>query len=497
MRKTLLLAAALAAYGLTLAGSFHFDDYSLFSDPVITSASGWWRVWLPHQTRPLTWFSFWLNYRLGGNDPILYHAFNLALHLAAVWLAAGVLMRLLPERAAWIAAALFAIHPIQSEPVAYVFARAIVLATVFCLLSLDSWLRGRHWIAVAWFALALLAKEECAAFPVFLLLLHLTSARARRELAPIGAMMLLSLAAGLRVIWAMAVTPGAQSAQSAGITPWTYLLTQGPVILRYLRLLAIPWGFSADPGVLPVTDWRAGAAWLALAALALAAGWRFKGRREGFWFLGGMLLLLPSSSIFPVADLAVDRRLYLPMLAFSACAGLLLQRIDRRVLAAAALVLIGLSAHRSWVWRSEESLWTEAVERAPWKVRPKLQLARAVDPGRALALLAQARQLAPRDPDIPAEQGRVYLENGRPDMALAAFGRELALAPSDAKALNNRGAALLALGQKDAARADFERALAKDPCFFNARLNLRILGGAPPPAANCSYTPEQQKMLAF
>ena len=90
----LVIAAALAAFGLTVAGSFHFDDYSLLSDPAITSPGGWLEVWRPVQTRPLTWFTFWLNYQAGGANPAGYHAVNLALHAACAALLLRVLRRL-------------------------------------------------------------------------------------------------------------------------------------------------------------------------------------------------------------------------------------------------------------------------------------------------------------------------------------------------------------------------------------------------------------------
>ena len=100
--------------------------------PPCESARGWIEVWAPLQTRPLTYFTFWLNRQIGGGDPLGYHLFNLLFHLGAVLLAWECLRRLLPERAALIAGVLFALHPIQSEAVNYVWARSIVLASLFC-----------------------------------------------------------------------------------------------------------------------------------------------------------------------------------------------------------------------------------------------------------------------------------------------------------------------------------------------------------------------------
>src|SRR5215467_14403686 len=134
--RLLLLGAALAAFGASLGSGFHFDDYAIFSDPVLRSPMGWLEVWAPRQTRPLAYFTFWLNQQIGGGDPLGYHLFNLALHLGAVMLAWKCLRRLLPERTAMAAAALFAVHPIQAEAVNYVWARSSVLAALLCLAAL-------------------------------------------------------------------------------------------------------------------------------------------------------------------------------------------------------------------------------------------------------------------------------------------------------------------------------------------------------------------------
>jgi len=495
----ILLFLTLVVFGASLGASFHFDDYAILSDPILTSPSGWWQVWGPMQTRPLAWFTFWVNYRLGGRNPAGYHAVNLALHLSAVLLLFLLLRDLLPRKAAFIAAAIFALHPIQAEPVLYVFARPILLATVFCLLSLRAWSKERRWTAVPWFALALLAKEECVAFPLFLWLSDTMSENFTetkglhpvfRTLCPKApwatlAMLGLSLAAGLRVIYATAVVHGAGAGFQAGISPARYLAAQGWVILRYLRLLVLPWGFNVDPEI--HAHWIA---WIGVAALVGLALWR-----RIFWFLGGLVLLAPSSSIFPVADLAADRRMYLPMIGFSAAAGLLLSKVDRRIPIGIALLLAALSFGRARVWQTEESLWSEAVRLSPGKVRPKIQLARAVPPARALGLLEEANRIAPDDPLVASEIGRMYMQLGDPARALAEFGRELALSPGAPAALNNRGAALLALGQDAAARQDFERALERDPCFFDARFNLKRLGVETPPPAECRYTSEQERLL--
>ena len=472
--RLLLIGAALAAFGASLGSGFHFDDYAIFADPVLRSPMGWLGVWAPRQTRPLAYFTFWLNQQIGGGDPLGYHLFNLALHLGAVMLAWKCLRRTVGERAGLVAAMIFAIHPLQAESVNYVWARPILLAALLCFASLAAWLDGRRWLAVIWFALALLAKEECAAFPVVIAWIEW---RARKPIAwgPVGAMLALSLAAGVRVVWATAVTPGAPAGFQAGISPGQYLLAQGPVILRYLQLLVVPYGFTVDPDM-RVSVWLAVLAWVLLIGCCIYLFRRAGSEACVTWIAAGFILLAPSSSIFPAADLAADRRMYLPMLAFAAAAGLLLARVRSwAALAAVGAVLVGLSIQRSHVWMSDELLWSEAVGRAPGKVRPKIQLARALPAAKALDLLGKAREQHPYEPAIPAETGRILLAEGQPDAALGEFGRALALSPGDARYVNNRGAALLALGQVEAARADFERALRMDPNLAEAKENLAKL----------------------
>src|SRR5437879_11056021 len=115
MRARLLVAgAALLAFGASLGGGFHFDDYAIFADPVLKSPSGWLGIWSLARTRPLSYFTFWLNYLAGGQDPLGYHLFNLALHIGAAVVLYECLRNLVGEHAGLAGAMLFAVHPIQT-----------------------------------------------------------------------------------------------------------------------------------------------------------------------------------------------------------------------------------------------------------------------------------------------------------------------------------------------------------------------------------------------
>jgi tetratricopeptide (TPR) repeat protein len=491
--RLLLVAAALLAFGGALWAPFQFDDFSLLNGAALDSPAGWRQVFTLEQTRPLTFLSFWLNVQ-AGSAPWAFHLVSLLLHLGCVWLAAEVLEELLPLRAAMLGAALFAIHPLQTEAVVYVFARATLLAALFSLAGLRAWLKGRLWAAAPWFALALLAKEEVAAFPLLLALLEWGTSRRKQALGPVAVMAGLSLAAGLRAVYAAGAVAGSGAGPQAGVTPFEYFSYQGVAILRYLWLLMAPLGLTVDAEV-RVAPIVASLAWGVIAVVVILSWKTVRAAQAGFWILGGLILLLPSSSVFPASDLAADRRMYLPMLCFCGLVGFLLARADWRLLTAYVTVLMILSVSQTQVWQSPQALWMAASRQAPDKVRPKRQLARVLPAEQAVELLEQARQTAPDDAGLATDLGVALLRAGKPELALGEFGRALALEPGSATALHNRGLALLMLGQREAAQADFRRALEKDPCLFDALLSLHRLGAAVEAAPKCRWTRAQSAAL--
>jgi protein O-mannosyl-transferase len=457
--KFLLWFAAVLAFGACIFAAFEFDDFALFSKSPVMLPERWIDCF--RQTRPLTELSFWLNDALFGRSPFSWHVIGLLLHLAIVALVFDVLRKLIGDRAGLIASLIFAVHPMMTEPVAYVFARATLLATLFSLLAMRDWIAGRFWLATMWFGVAMLAKEECAALPLVLVLLPVL-----RNWRAFSAMLAVAAAAGIRTVLAAAAIQGSGAGAQAGVSPLAYFESQGLVIWRYLRLVVIPWGFSIDPAIVRPPLWIGIAAWAALAVVCLLP---LRGR---FWFWMGLLLLAPSSSIFPAADLAADRRMYLPMIAFAALAGGLLEKVNRRVIGALAFGLIAISIRYSILWMHPQSLWSEAKRLAPQATRPRIQLARSLPPAQGLEELKDT----PEDESVFTERGRLLLTLARPAEALAAFGRALALNPNDARAISNRAVALAALGSREAAVVEFQRALAKDGCLSDARENLLKLG---------------------
>lgn len=484
-------------------GVFHLDDYALLVDPAITSPNGWLDCFHWTQTRPLTWLSFWANYQMFGEWAGGYLALNLLLHATNSALLRITFARVVPVDVASGAALLFAVHPFAVEPVNYVFARAILLATMFSLLAMRAWFNGNFWRALGWFTLGMLAKEESAALPIFFLIYEWSTrnrASKVKQWIAIAAMVGVACVLGLRTILATKLIVGSGSGFAAGISPLQYLYHQGEIILlKYASGFIGPFMFTIDSDVYLTEGFLIKLApWVLITLFVFWASRSFHNLGIGFWFLSGLVLLLPSSSILPAADLAAFRRMYLPMIAisvgFASCCINSNQWIR-------LVFMLYFAAHSFWqtgYWLNEVSLWTRAVELSPHKIRPRIQLARVSPNDQALEILNALPNSVTDNRTVASEKARVYLSMHKPELALAEFGKALALSPSDPLAISNRGAVLGMLGQKEAAKSDFDRALKLDPCQYDARYNLKRLGfPMDPPPNQCRWNQNQRRQFGL
>ena len=429
----------------------------------------------PLRPRPLSYLSYWLNFQMSGAEPWAFRLTNILLHAVGVQFCYRALRRLLEERQALFAAAVFAVHPMQAEAVLYIFGRPVVLMGLLLWIALDRWLAGRQWVAVGCFALALAAKEEAIVFPLFLVGLQYSMASEARKWKPILAMLSLAIAVGAGVSIATANQAGSGAGAQAGISMLAYLATQPKVWGIYLQQTVFPnfLGFTMQPELWPKS---AALLWLIPLAIVFAAGLERVRRGWAFWVLSAGLFLLPSSSVFPLAELLAFRRMYLP-LAFLAAAVPAI-RASWLVIAIAALTTV--TAERSYsLYRDPAALWRATLERQPDEIRPLLQYCKYIPAEAALQELLK-RPMFGRHAGYHTELGRVYLDLRRPAEALSAFGRALAIEPEKASNVYNRGVALAALGQIEAATLDFKRALIIDPTHRLAREALMKPGVAIP-----------------
>ncbi len=153
------------------------DDLLLTNNPIVKAPDGLARFWFstePAEYYPISNSTLWLEWRLWGLHPTGYHITNLVLHVAAALLLWAILMQLsIPG--AFLAALLFAVHPVNVESVAWIVQRRNVLAMLFFLLSIYTYLKAEHranlwyWLCLVLFVLAMLSKGSVAILPVVLL----------------------------------------------------------------------------------------------------------------------------------------------------------------------------------------------------------------------------------------------------------------------------------------------------------------------------------------
>jgi tetratricopeptide (TPR) repeat protein len=402
--------------------------------------------------RPLTYLTYWFNFALGPAEPWAFRLTNIAIHVLAVQLCFGALRLLLDSKHALWAALLYALHPLQSEAVLYIFARPVLLMGALLWAALHQWLRGRFAPSLILYLLALGAKEEAVFFPVLLLLLYLTRGQHRAARPALAIAFALAVAAGLSGLWNAATIAGSGAGLEAGITPLRYFATQlssfGLYALRFVYPAAIV--FDNSPSPLPSAFawlWLAPAAALAWKrhtpiALCLAAAW---------------IALAPTSSILPLADLSADRRMYLAVPCLAAA-----WLPPRPLRYALSVYFAAFTLFHSSQWRSPQTLWVRSYAHTH-TLRPALELARLVPDEEAAAILESRRAIGEADPNFHTELGRLALSRNDAASALRHFGKALALDPDRASHYYNRGVTLHALGQADAAREDFARALRIDP----------------------------------
>ncbi|MFZ5862457.1 MAG: tetratricopeptide repeat protein [Nitrospirota bacterium] len=515
------------AYTNSLHGEFHLDDLTFRDDPALQlrdlspSAVGQ-TLW---HRRPVASLTFALNYYWGESRVIGYHLVNVAIHAAAglalyafVFVALGLSRTRdaaggLRGPVALGAALLWAVHPVQTQAVAYVVQRMTSLAALFYVLALTAYLKGRltaGWSRARWWiaglvagALALGSKEIAATLPVAVVLAEICffgPPDRRTGLAMLRWLAVLSVpVAAVAVLAARGDVTGSfwtqLTAHRSNIQLFTFrehLLTEGRVIAHYLTLLVWPhpsrlnfdylFSISRDWLDPPATL----AAWLGILG---GIGWAVSRIRRfplpAFGVLWFFLNLAIESSLIPL-DLVFEHRLYLPSMGLALLLALAGARLWRRhgperylpVLVGALLTLLwtGWTIERNRVWATEFSLWSDTVAKAPRNPRALTRLGVAYndrgDADHAYAAWKAATDANPDFHDAQGNLGSAMLARGDLHGALAAFQRARALKPTDAQDAYHLGLTYQRLGRLDEARREYQDAIRLDPDDAESHNNL-------------------------
>lgn len=552
----LLVVVGILVYVNTLPNEFVFDDTAhILQNPDIRDLSNLPAIifsgprWVPEVTLALNW-------AIDGDQPRGYHLVNMFIHILAALTLYGLVRRIVsrreergakseegrgkregrdrvaprssllalrPSLLAFAVALLWLVHPLNTQAVTYVIQRHESLMGLFYLFTLYGTVRaaGATGRAVwAWGAAAVLAcalgmstKQVMVTAPVLALLL---------DRAFLGG----SFAAALRRRWglyaALAATwlsfafngglGGIASGDSSAgfglkLVSWhEYLLSEGEVILHYLRLTIWPHPLVLDYLWLPAAmvedpTYRLLHLWVPCAVVALLLAVSVFGLIRNTWwgFLGFAFfaVLSVTSSFVPIADLAMEHRMYLSLAAVIALVVVAVDRALRRwtpprearliggaLVAVAAIVLAGLTIQRNFEYRTGVSIWTTVTQRAPFNPRGFHNLGKSLgDKGRmdeAMAAYEHAVEMVPSYADAHHNMGNIWMQRGRPDRALERYAAAAEADPADGENRYGLAMALMELGRLDQARRQVEAAIERMPepaRGYSLRGSLRARSG--------------------
>ncbi len=519
-----LAAAVLATYASSLPNGFVWDDHEIVvRGPaqvgpseirrVLTSPDVVLRSQPAPYYRPLTRLTFVVDRLLYGLDPLPYHLENVALHLAAA-LALFALGRSLSGSTApaFVAALLFAVHPVNAETVDFVSARNNALVALFTLLACSAYLRARdsgsrRWLvsAAALLLLALLSKETGLMLVPFLALLELTTAGpvgggVRAKVLRIAPLALVAAGyLGIRVLVLSTVLgPG------LGLAGARDALARGLHILpKVLALVIFPAGLTVHHAE-PETFLASGLALLcAWTAIVVATVLLIRERRPVtvFGLLWFAVNLLPVSGIVPIpsAPLA-ERYLYVPGIGLWLVAGdqveLLARKLSRwRPVAWAVLAIAtafaAVTVRRNLEWRDDLTLFSSAVRVEPGSTDASYNHAIALDDrGDAEGARREWERVLRLDPThvgALARLGTFHAERGALELAASYFGRVLAVRPDDVETRFNLALLFERLGRREDALALYREFIRLDPVDYPdlaQRVRERIQSLSEPGAAS-------------
>jgi hypothetical protein len=425
---SVIAVAALAASASSLLNGYAYDDVGLIlTSQRMHSMDGWLREFARSYWpgadgyRPLTIIGFRAQWVLGNGSATLFHAVNVALHVAGAIAVFWLARLMLPLAAAAIAAALYAVHPVHVEAIANVVGQSDLLVAVLLIPAVALYIRARaagavtpkQWVLIGLlYGAACLVKEHAIVLPALLLLAETTVVRdeapVRARLARLRLPLLALTVVALGYLWARSAVLGGPSSgfnpyvvfsaldlsntdrvlTMIGASPEWFRLFLWPARLMtqyappYIEIAQGP-GLTQLPGL-----------FLLLGTIGLAiACWR-RSPATSFGIVWVIITLLPASNfILPAGFIIAERTLLLPsvgaMIALASALGPLYERIAsirpsrvamtaRLALGAAPMILIGLgirhSDMRNRVWRDDLTLHQSGVVDSPDSYRAHFQL---------------------------------------------------------------------------------------------------------------------------
>ena len=505
-----LAAVTIFAYWPAWNGGLLWDDdVYITNNELLTAPDGLRRIWFsldsPSQYFPLVYTTFRIEHAVWGLDPTGYHWVNLLLHIANALLVWLVLARL-KVPGAWLAGAIFALHPVQVESVAWITERKNVLMGFFFLLTLLAWVAfldektKRPWLyyglALILYLLALSAKTTACTLPVALfLILWLQKKRISWErIFEINPFFVLGIASGLLAIWWERYHQGTSRAIFTFLSPIERVLVASRAIWFYLSKLAWPSNLTF---IYPRWDIAPthllNYAWLLTGVLVCGAIYflrRYVGRCvevAAAFFIATLSPVLGFIMLYTFRyTFVADHYQYLACIGpiALASAGLInladVSKNSRTLIFSVALCVVALLATLTWrqaaMYGNIETLWRTTLSRNPncWMAHNNLGIV-LFEKGQlddAIAHYRTTLQMQPNFWDADYNLGTALLGKGQVDEAIFHCDKAVSMQPNDPDAQVALANALLQKRRIDDAIAHYQKAVAIRPDYFLARYGL-------------------------
>ena len=510
-----VISLALAASISGILNGFAFDDlHIIVEDNRTHSLAHWWQLFAQSYWplekggdlyRPVTMLGFAVQWALGGGAPLVFHIVSIVLYALVCAAFLGILLELLPMTAAWLGAALFAVHPLHVEAVGNVVGQAELLAALFMFLALLVFLRSRRHgnvsvrdtcVIAVLYVLGCLSKEHAIVLPLLLIAAEatvlVTETPLRARLAAIRPLVLALGVTGLTIVWLRIHVLGSTAAASDESNalflgqPFSIrAMTMLRVLLEWIRLFFWPAHLSADysPRAIDVVTGPNSEMLASAAILVGFSGLAWIARRAApvatFAFVWtGIALLIPSNLLVPTGFVLAERTLFVAsggaMLGVAAVVAhfnwseATLSRPARTmVLTAVGVVLllgVAVSSFRQRVWRDDDTLFAQTVVDAPASYKAHMAYAamlfqkhRRKD---AFEEISIAHALFPKDLDVLEYAAEEYSRVEGCQRALGFFARILAEDPRRAESRVGLARCLTAMGRYADARKTIRQGLA-------------------------------------
>jgi len=494
-----LVLAVIATYSPVWRAGFVWDDKVFVSaNPVIVGPLGLKEIWTTHagSVSPLTLTTFWLENALWGMAPMPYHLVNVLLH-AACALVLWQVLRGLRIPGAWFGAALWALHPLQVESVAWISETKNTQSCFFYLLTILFFVKSLETKAGGWnytltllfAALAIASKFSTIVLPVVLGLCAwwIEGRWQWRHLIRLAPIFFMSAVAGALTFWLGTVEPGLPGEATA--RSWPELIAMaGDAFWFYVGKLFWPHPLMAiyPRWTIDASQWTSYLPVLA-AIVILVIVWlkRQTWARPSFFALGYFLVvMLPFLGFiyqsFWRYSYVEDHLQYLAgmgLLALAGAGGIGLANsffpgkpsLPAILGAAILLVLATLSWQRAWAFENDETLWTDNLAKNPncWVGQNNLGIAlfQKGQTEQAILHFQKALELNPNNAESHGNLGMALCLKGQVGEGMKHFQKALELSPNDGGVFFNLGVVLFQQGQLDQAMTQFQKALNVHPVY--------------------------------